>query len=93
MQQAIIWTNAEPVHRRIFAALGEDELTGLVTLVIESRNTYLNTWTRYKRWQKQREITQIINFDLKDHADAIHENGWELSMAYCIIIMQSKFMC
>ena len=26
-RQTIIWTNADPVHRRIFAALGRDELT------------------------------------------------------------------
>ena len=26
-QQAIIWTNADPVHWRIYAALGLDELT------------------------------------------------------------------
>ena len=25
-QQAITWTNADPVHRRIYAALGVDEL-------------------------------------------------------------------
>ena len=27
LRQAITWTNAEPVHRRIYAALGGDELT------------------------------------------------------------------
>ena len=27
MRQTIIWTNAEPVHRRIYVALGGDELT------------------------------------------------------------------
>ena len=26
MRQAIIWTNADPTHRRIYAALGRDEL-------------------------------------------------------------------
>ena len=26
MRQAIIWTNADPVHWRIYAALGIDEL-------------------------------------------------------------------
>ena len=26
-QQAIIWTNAVPIHWRIYAALGGDELT------------------------------------------------------------------
>ena len=26
-QQAIIWTNADPIHWRIYAALGGDELT------------------------------------------------------------------
>ena len=27
MRQAIIWTNADPIHWRIYAALGGDELT------------------------------------------------------------------
>ena len=27
--QAIVWTNADPVHRRIYAALGENELTAI----------------------------------------------------------------
>ena len=26
MRQAIIWTNADPIHRRMYAALGRDEL-------------------------------------------------------------------
>ena len=26
MRQAIIWTNADPIHWRIYTALGEDEL-------------------------------------------------------------------
>ena len=26
-RQAIIWTNADPVHQRIYAALGGDELS------------------------------------------------------------------
>ena len=26
-RKAIIWTNADPVHLRIYVALGEDELT------------------------------------------------------------------
>ena len=27
MRQAIIWTNADPIHWRIYAALGWDELS------------------------------------------------------------------
>ena len=27
-RQAIIWTNADPIHWRIYAPLGGDELTG-----------------------------------------------------------------
>ena len=30
MRHAIIWTNADPIHRRIYAALGEVELTSRV---------------------------------------------------------------
>ena len=29
MQQAIIWTNADPTHWHIYAALGRDELSHL----------------------------------------------------------------
>ena len=31
-RQAITWTNADPVHRRICAALGEDELTHYINV-------------------------------------------------------------
>ena len=33
MWQAIIWTNADPVHRRIYAALGGDELTAMESIL------------------------------------------------------------
>ena len=37
MRQAIIWTNADPIHWRIYAALGEDELMNeRITYVISS---------------------------------------------------------
>ena len=32
-RQAITWTNDDPVHWRIYAALGGDELTGDTTLL------------------------------------------------------------
>ena len=32
-RQVIIWTNADPIHRRIYAALGGDELTHHLPLV------------------------------------------------------------
>ena len=41
-RQAIIWTNADPVHWRIYAALGGDELT---TILVASHN-YLTHWGR-----------------------------------------------
>ena len=28
-RQAIIWTNADPIHWRVYAAVGEDELTSM----------------------------------------------------------------
>ena len=31
MQQAIIWTNADLIHRRIYAALGRDELNQVLS--------------------------------------------------------------
>ena len=33
MQQAIIWTNADPIHWRIYAALGGGELKDAISLV------------------------------------------------------------
>ena len=38
-RQAIIWTNADPVHWRIYAALGEDELTTWGTYVAVTQRT------------------------------------------------------
>ena len=32
-RQAIIWTNADPIHWRIYAVLGGDELTALNLLM------------------------------------------------------------
>ena len=33
--QAIIWTNADPVHRRIYAALGGDELKAFIQISLK----------------------------------------------------------
>ena len=33
--QAMIWTNADPIHWRIYAALAEDELTSNGGVVME----------------------------------------------------------
>ena len=42
--QAIIWTNADPTHRRIYAALGGDELTpwGRGKIATISQTTFSN---------------------------------------------------
>ena len=47
-QQAIFWTNADPVHRRIQVALGGDELT---------LQPYWRSWTLPKLWHSSPTIT------------------------------------
>ena len=44
-RQAIIWTNADPIHWRIYAALGGDELTEAVAeSSLEKFQTYQNEY-------------------------------------------------
>ena len=57
MHQAIIWTNADPIHWRIYAALGGDELIYAVQYVgFNSRINYgmdFNGWRA--DWESVRE--------------------------------------
>ena len=39
-RQAIIWTNADPIHWRIYAALGEDEIIKGIGYLITSHIFY-----------------------------------------------------
>ena len=41
MRQAIIWTNADPIHGRIYASIGGDELTKVRALI---SNDYLQSF-------------------------------------------------
>ena len=55
-RQAITWTNADPIHWRIYEALGGDELNGLreFVLSIYHNSSWLLCWQCYDRmmsWQ------------------------------------------
>ena len=48
--QAIIWTNADPIYWRIYAALRGDELTvelNVITWFISTSHRWLSAWLQY----------------------------------------------
>ena len=47
MQQAIIWTNAGPIHWRTYAALGGDELTGQECVVFEVIKVWCSAYIQF----------------------------------------------
>ena len=53
-RQAIIWTNVDPIHRRIYAALGGDELTAF------SYDEIVSSWFK-RHWNLPRSVLFSIN--------------------------------
>ena len=62
--RVIIWTNADPVYRRIYAALGGDELThwGLHKMTEISQTTFPNAFVFWSIWYVVWSFTEISSW-------------------------------
>ena len=80
-QQAITWTNADPVHRRIYAALGVDELMVMQHSIMAIDLVHFMEWL--VAWQQQTIAWTYIITEAQGHfaGKATYINPWN---EFCI---------